>query len=359
MDNQISKLADRPFVLGYFLPSILFVVAFVSLHPDWLPGTSVSTAPIEKWSAFASVALYSWFIAILLALFNREMMRLIEGYYWPISRISFFRNREKNRFQRITAKIHDLQNKKPLSSEQALELTDLWSTWLRNFPFEPHQILPTRFGNALRAFESYSGRVYKADAVIIWPRLVSVIHKDYMSLLGDCRARVNFFVNLLYLSAVFGIHVLLVAAWRILVKSDASRGEVEFFILIFAASIVLSVFSYVCAVQQAKAWGDLVKSAFDNYLPDLAKQLGYKLPDTLAKQQQFWLEVSQQATFHQSLKPENWQRASETNAKDSKTSPPLDGQIAKSTSETESENMETPNKPVISGEGDNPGSNQV
>ncbi|AIP31934.1 hypothetical protein DR64_112 [Paraburkholderia xenovorans LB400] len=70
--------------------------------------------------------------------------------------------------------------------------------------------------------------------------------------------------------------------------------------------------AYELAVSSAAQWGDVVKSAFDLYLPALAHQLGYELPDTLDQRFKFWEAVAKQFQFFQPLRPEDWKVFSKT-----------------------------------------------
>ena len=60
------------------------------------------------------------------------------------------------------------------------------------------------------------------------------------------------------------------------------------------------------AIQLTYAWGDLVKAAFDCYLPALAERLGYKLPSTAKERKKFWQAVTDQAIYWVPLKPQKW-----------------------------------------------------
>src|ERR1019366_8978839 len=53
-------------------------------------------------------------------------------------------------------------------------------------------ILPTRFGNAIKAFEVYPRDIYGADGVVIWPRLTSVIPKTFGEQIQDIRSQIDF-----------------------------------------------------------------------------------------------------------------------------------------------------------------------
>ncbi|HWA63864.1 MAG TPA: hypothetical protein VG939_20990, partial [Caulobacteraceae bacterium] len=60
---------------------------------------------------------------------------------------------------------------------------------------------------------------------------------------------------------------------------------------------------YLGAVAQAKVWGDVVKAAFDCYLPDLVKQLGYAGPKTPAEAKALWGELNALFVYRQSVDP--------------------------------------------------------
>jgi hypothetical protein len=49
-----------------------------------------------------------------------------------------------------------------------------------------------------------------------------------------------------------------------------------------------------------------VKAAFDCYLPDLAKKMGFELPENGDGRKAFWVAVSKQAIYWEPLKPEEW-----------------------------------------------------
>ena len=71
---------------------------------------------------------------------------------------------------------------------------------LSGFPSRS-QILPTRLGNAIKSFEEYPFLQYGMDAVILWPRIVAVASKDYLSGIDDTKTSLNFFLNSSFLSA--------------------------------------------------------------------------------------------------------------------------------------------------------------
>jgi hypothetical protein len=84
------------------------------------------------------------------------------------------------------------------------------------------------------------------------------------------------------------------------------------FVALSAAFVAYRAYKF--SIEKIYEWGALVKAAFDCYLPELAKRLGYKLPLTGDEQRRFWVAVSRRAIYHLPLKPEEWLRADDSNS---------------------------------------------
>ena len=94
--------------------------------------------------------------------------------------------------------------------------------WRRNlaaeklslYPMNENQMLPTRFGNALRSFESYGKTRFNLDSQPLWNELCAVTPKYIQDELDWSRASVDFFVACIYLSAIFGVTTLVIGAYE-------------------------------------------------------------------------------------------------------------------------------------------------
>jgi hypothetical protein len=73
--------------------------------------------------------------------------------------------------------------------------------------------------------------------------------------------------------------------------------------------LVVCRLAYEGALERARAWGELVKSAFDLYLPDLANKIGYELPRTACERRRFWDAVNSSFLYQEPMTPEMWQVA--------------------------------------------------
>ena len=60
------------------------------------------------------------------------------------------------------------------------------------------------------------------------------------------------------------------------------------------------------ARSRASAWGDLVRSAFDLYLPNLAKQMGYTLPGTIEERRKFWSKMNSVFLYNNAVPAKFW-----------------------------------------------------
>ena len=69
---------------------------------------------------------------------------------------------------------------------------------------------------------------------------------------------------------------------------------------------------YAWALTRVPAWGEMVMTTFDCYLPGLAKQLGFELPPSSETRIAFWTAFSQMLVYRRdpegtlAFRPEEW-----------------------------------------------------
>ena len=286
MFSEIPKLFDKNFAVGYLIPSIALLLGFQGLlyvfGIAYLPGYLTVTNPVIS---SAVVVVLGWLVGIVLAATNRDIIRLLEGYgKW--NPLQVFLSGQKAKFKQLTGRIKELEGKYPNRTEpEKEELNDLSEEWVMNFPDKGKWVLPTPFGNAIRAFEVYPRVMYGVDAIALWPRLLTVIPAEYTAYIDDAKAPMDFWMNLgistfiLFLSSV-GMRVY-----------DFSRqiaiNELLFWLLLVAEVLLMALCQYR-AKRSAIGWGQTVKSAFDVYLPDLAAKIGLKVPETRQGRREMW-----------------------------------------------------------------------
>ena len=126
-------------------------------------------------------------------------------------------------------------------------------------------------------------------------------------MLDDARAHADCFVNLTILTAALAFAsfamAVISADWRhlkVLVVAE------ERYLPIALISLLVCVCTYVLAAMRAVIWGELVKAAFDCYLPALINQLGFLIPQTDAARREFWSEFNDLILYKQLMTPNRW-----------------------------------------------------
>jgi hypothetical protein len=309
MLSTIPRLADKAFVIGHLLPSIIFFALVIFIFDDKLSYYDVHSALMEKGDVkiIVYISIIIWVGATLLLILNNVLIKGLEGYIWPFSAIFSAVSQEKQRYDRKFARFSELEeqwrsSKKsgdPFPDNLKEEYDAILMDLVTCFPAR-HLILPTRFGNAMRAFEDYSRQVYGADAIPLWVHLNAVISKEFQAAVADAQARINFLVNSIYLLMI----ILILPLIRLFFLPTGDAG-ITFAICAILSAALIYIF-YKLSIMNVYTCGCIVKAAFDCYLPALAKQLGYSLPHKGADQYRFWQEVSQRAIYHLAINPEDW-----------------------------------------------------
>src|ERR1700730_3824277 len=84
MLSSLPKLADRAFILGEFLPSLLFAVALLFLfHDQQLPKALIEAVINKELGVAGYLLLTVWAGAVLLLILNQPLYRFLEGYTFP------------------------------------------------------------------------------------------------------------------------------------------------------------------------------------------------------------------------------------------------------------------------------------
>ena len=309
MLSSLPKLADRNFIIGFFVPTLLTALVILWLFRDVEAVRLVyeSVWKEKKWEEITIFALGVWVFAMLLMLLNHQIYRMTEGYMGPLAwrgnrRMSEKRDGLSDERRKLIVREEDetdQSEKRRLGNR--IDTIDL--ELARHFPPPDVPALPSRFGNAIRAFESYPIVVYGVDSIPAWFRLAAVIPKQLTSAAADARAEVDFFLNTFALSLMLAAIALGRFLWDVpsleaidLVHYSKHQWPFLACIVVFVA---IAALAYNGAVARAVAWGEHVKSAFDLYLPKLAETLGYRLPNTLDQRRKFWTTFNLMALYSQ------------------------------------------------------------
>lgn len=295
MFSELPKLLDRNFALGYLIPSAVLLggtlhllVAFGRLSPDTVTGFVGDT----PWLGAAGAVVTTWLLGLVLVAGNRFLVRLREGYLLPGRLAAPLRRRQQRKWNELRGRVDALRSeRKAATGEHRAEiektLTSLGARLAREFPHRQEWILPTAFGNVLRAFEVYPSVLYGAESIVVWPRLLAIASDSQRELIDQAKAHVDLWVNL-------GAIVPLLLTEYVVLASLAR--EVPSVLFLLAALLALPVTSWA-AFHSALSWGAIVKATFDVYLPELEKKLGLPRPASRAQQRAIWQGFSQAVVY--------------------------------------------------------------
>lgn len=326
MLSSLPKLFDKSFVIGFFFPALIALIAVAWIFPNISLLDPVRTLALSEktFSDLTYLASIVWVTAILLMSLNITLYRMLEGYLPPLSWMRPLLWWHRRRFARLKAEYDTLltswnkatDNDRPFPDSEQRRISVLRTELLSRYPRNQSEFLPTCFGNVIRSFEVYPREMYGVDSVPVWARLASVIPKDFAGFIDDARAQVDCFVNLAYLAVLIAVASLACTVYET-IYSELPTGsifEADSYrhLVVPVAAVAFGVVAYRWAIMRVTAWGDLVKSAFDCYLPALIKQLGFAVPPTDAERRDFWREFSACITYEQPMTADKWRLAGES-----------------------------------------------
>jgi hypothetical protein len=262
--KDLSTIFSRAFVLGYYLP------AFFALFVLWksLPKT-VQPLDFEHYSTGTQLLIVAAFgipLGLLLSGLNYSILRIYEGY--PLQHAQQwlgFRTLHKLLITPRLREFGDLARRKREGDSKAAWLLD------RRYPSSEGQILPTRFGNAVRAFEHHALVRWGLSTVAAWPRIELLLSEQESTVLAAVKSDADFLVNASLLSYGVGVTLLVNAG------VTGSRWVAW---LISLVPFVVGYCLYRIAVGAATRWGSEVRSCMDLHRLELYGRIGVRLPAT-------------------------------------------------------------------------------
>jgi hypothetical protein len=275
--GELPKLFGREFMIGYLLPIAVFIPSALWIASTFdnssireIANVITTTRDLPTLLGATLLIFTLWLLAIALLALNRVIIRAKEGYgAWNPARLCSFI--EKWRFERARNRIRELDSEYLALSKLGQELdpasdrlrADLSRYLAERFPAEESHLLPTAFGNAIRAFEVYPHVMYGLDAIPAWPRLTMVMPEGSRTLIEAAKSQMDFWVNLWLLSLVLTLEYIGLAIFT-----------QEFGNPLSLLALLLALLASNRARNAAIMWGESVKAAFDIYLSDLQEKLG-------------------------------------------------------------------------------------
>jgi hypothetical protein len=136
----------------------------------------------------------------------------------------------------------------------------------RRFHESRDRLLPTRFGNALRAAENYSYTRWGLDGVAVWPRIDAMLSDREQELHTNAMSDLSFFVNGTLGALVIGVVVLVDAV----LNSSLDGWEWLWYVGPFVAAYLL----YRAAIGSAERLGTERRASIDVHRGELYERLG-------------------------------------------------------------------------------------
>lgn len=324
MLSTLPKLADRAFIIGFLLPALLFAAGMIWIFGDPDQLRDLLRSAKDDTAGLLLMLGAVWLLSVLLLIVNHALYRCLEGYLPPLSwrRRSKLRNARRiatlrGRAGRLRARLRARPT--PRDERDYTETMEL----LANLPPTPSEALPTRFGNAIRAFEMYPREVYGADGVRLWLHVATLVPKELLASVNDARAVVDCMVNGTFLAIVIALstlgRIIRDFPWSSVPAAVAARSVLDlparvsrFDLAVVLVAIVAACLCYRVAVALVPAWGQAVKACFDVGLPELATKLGFKLAETEGQRRAFWVSLSQAVMYRTFpdrqpiFRPERW-----------------------------------------------------
>jgi hypothetical protein len=328
--SESVKYLGQEFLLAYYLPALVFVLAHIYvLIPAWIHASLSSQRQTAKLTlpligeinltSLIDILLWPLIVGIILFVLNSILIRLFEGmpcwirkgllkqlternekkskkYYRDLvvlkteyrrvnnlvwqTKSDEEKNTLKQQLDVLTQQIYEEQNKiEELQPRQTL-------------PHDVHRICPTSFGNAFALAEEYSYERYGVDAVLFWPQLRELMHDKAPSQslrLTQQKTVLDLSLNFAFISGLLTCE----AALTVFLKLIFSRSHNVLLVLVLAAiSLILSISFYRASVAAVKVLGELIKTSFDYYRGFILEAFHLKMPDDLSEEQIIWLKLA-------------------------------------------------------------------
>ncbi|MEU6772213.1 hypothetical protein [Streptomyces sp. NPDC046759] len=199
-------------------------------------------------------------LAQLLAAVRPGLIRLYEGYWGCLP----YGNRIADRLRR--------RHEDPVARAERP-----WS-----LP-TPDRLMPTRFGNVIRAAEQQAQR-YGMDAPTAWPRLYVALPETFTHHFAAACATLDLMVTISVLGAVFAV------CGGVLAGAMLSWQAA---LLCAAGGALTCWLGFRAALRAAFAYGELVRAAFDVHRWLLLDAMGLRRPTSYAAELQQWHQLHQ------------------------------------------------------------------
>jgi len=287
--TSVTGVFSRYFVVGFFLPAYIALVSlWVFATSAFIPNTLASHSQATQVLILGAVALVA---AMALSGLSYYITRIYEGYplasaaEWPLAGRVYERAiaGQSRRYDKLCA-IRDDKDATPSERTRAATRLDQW------FPKKRSALLPTRVGNAIRAFERHSNERWGLDGVTAWPRIEALLGADERELVVDAKTNLYVFVN-------SSLAVFIVGVCLFVDKAVNAFRPLWEWALYLTIPFRLSYILYRAAISPATQWGDSVRSSIDLHRLELYEKLGVRAPTSFSDERELAVKVNKALLF--------------------------------------------------------------
>jgi len=249
-------------------------------------------------------------IGFTLTALNTFILKVFEGYVF-IHRFKFLKDGYMRKAEKLSQEIKDikekiesLERKKRKSAQDKEELEKLKIDHYKkaveydmNFPPLHAGIMPTKFGNILKASEAYSGTRYGIDSVTFWPRLLYVIPPAYRQSIDEARNELSFLVNMSALSFLFFVFCALAVVTNVPIPGTPDLSSIILnsfrYILAGIFALVSIWFFHKASLFAVGGFGEMIRSSYDLFRLDLLEKFNLEPPKNSIEEFHIWRNLSE------------------------------------------------------------------
>lgn len=315
--NYLEKLGSN-FLVAAMVPSLGLVIASMLAFDPILHVSDMFLVEDGIYSLVGIsllVAVPTVIIGFTLTALNTYILKVFEGYVFfnrfVNLRDAYARKANKliNRRETLKKRIAVLKdrNYKTKRVERLLDILNtkyysVVSEYDQLYPPTTTKIMPTKFGNILKASEAYSGTRYGIDAVQFWPRLWHVIPPSYRQSIDETRNELSFLVNMSTLSVFFYFLCFLAILYTLFgLWPGSSATNLGFawldnafrYVVAGFVALLFNRFFYHAAIFSVGDYGIMIRSAYDLFRLDLLEQFRLKHPKGSVEEFQVWRNLGE------------------------------------------------------------------
>jgi len=319
--NYLEKLGSN-FLVSAMVPSLAFVVASILMFDPILQVAAAFKDPqstLQLVGFGLIVFILTVVIGFTLTVLNTHILKIFEGHI-IFSPLRFLYNKSlrihRQKARNLMAQRESLK-KEYVSlmkfTDNQSELDDrlrkiidehykVASEYDQAYPSNLDDVLPTKFGNTLRAAEDHAVQRYGFDGVTFWPRLIHVIPDSYKSTIDSSRNELSFLANMAILAVIFSFLSLFavfytmttatVVSGNIMVFGTFVRSVMKYFFATILGMIGCGLF-YNASIISLESFTLTIRSSFDLFRLDLLRKLELVRPNDFDEEFDTWTNLNE------------------------------------------------------------------